>query len=100
MDSFQFAQAEISRKLAQSLSETLTPPRAFPTEMFRFFEQQSQRQAHKPSSLLADVGSYIESKLPVPTFMYLESAVDNDLALDLQQDDQTRRAYTLLTWVS
>lgn len=78
----------------------MTPPRAFPTEVFRFLEQQSQKQASQAGGQLADVGSFIESRLPVPNFMYVDPAVDNDISLNLSQASHARRAYTLLAWVS
>ncbi len=97
-------QVEVSKALNQVMDQPLIAPQAFPSELFRYLEQDKSNN-NATFYRNSDTGNYIASSLQPPSTMYLEKSFNNNIDLPRDISSPTNingkldtRSFTLLAW--
>lgn len=90
---------ETSKYFNQQLSQSLVAPKAFPSELFRFFEHSASKP---PISSHPMSGSFVNARSKFPSEMHVDLS-PNSFPLNMQKHPRkgrdSGRAYVLFSWV-
>lgn len=99
LSSLKTLHSQVTKFISQQLSQTLTAPRAFPTELFRHIEQ---NEGETTSFGTRTTGQSVETMMEFPNeinFGDLKEFLALDFGREVRKKKDHGRAYSLLTWV-